>query len=452
MPNPPAPAILEEVDGPAVLRRASWRLIPLIALGYGTAYMDRVNLSFAAPGMNRDLGFSASMYGLGAGLFFVSYAFCEIPSNLLLVRFGARRWLARIMLTWGALAMGMAFVHTPPQFLLMRFLLGMAEAGFFPGVVFYLTEWFPPAHRARVLSRFYIALPLSSTVMGSLAGALLSLEGRLHLRGWQWLFLLEGLPALVLSIVFLRLLPDSPATASWLSDRECTWLEAELQAARLGKAQETHTLADLRAVLTDPRLWSLGLFFLCTLTVLYGWSFSAPSILMALTGASVGQAGWIIAIMGLLGAVGMLATAWSSDRSNERTFHIIVPCLIMAAAYAVGGLTRKPLLGVAAFTVAVVAYNCMQGPVLTLPAAFFAGRLSAIGYAAMTAIGIGGGFLGPVWMGRARDLTGNYQRGLLSLALPSLVAAALIARMQRSSGQRRSLPGEPASLPPNPAK
>ena len=194
--------------------------------------MDRVNISFAAVQMNRDLHFSASIYGLGAGLFFVSYALCEVPSNLLLVRFGARRWLSRIMLTWGIIAMAMLLVRTPVEFYCMRFLLGMAEAGFFPGVVFYLTEWFPPEHRARVISRFYIALPLASTVMGSLAGSLLSLNGNLSLSGWQWLFLVEGLPPLILSVLFWRYLPDAPQDAAWLTDPERTWLLGKL-AARL---------------------------------------------------------------------------------------------------------------------------------------------------------------------------------------------------------------------------
>ncbi len=210
--------------GKSAVRKASWRLIPLIALGYGTAFMDRINISFASLQMNRDLHFSATVYGFGAGLFFVSYAACEVPSNLLLVRFGARRWLSRIMLTWGLLAIGMMFVKTAPQFYVMRFLLGMAEAGFFPGVVFYLMQWFPPEMRARAISRFYISLPLSSVVMGSIAGALLNLQGRLGLAGWQWLFLVEGLPAIVLSVVFFLHLPDTPADAKWLEPSEREWL------------------------------------------------------------------------------------------------------------------------------------------------------------------------------------------------------------------------------------
>src|SRR5580698_7741084 len=192
----PAPG--DEDVGRSAIRKASWRLLPLIALGYGTAYMDRVNISFASLTMNRDLHFSNTIYGFGAGLFFLSYAACEVPSNLLLYRFGVRRWLARIMVTWGVIAIVMLFVRTPWQFYTARFLLGMAEAGFFPGVVFYLMQWFPPEQRARTISRFYIVAPLSTVFMGVVAGALLDLQGRMHLAEWQWLFLVEALPAIIL--------------------------------------------------------------------------------------------------------------------------------------------------------------------------------------------------------------------------------------------------------------
>ena len=292
--------------GVSAVRKAGWRLVPLIGLGYGAAYMDRVNISFASVSMNRDLGLTASMYGFGAGIFFLSYALCEVPSNLLLVRFGARRWLARIMLTWGLLAMGMMLVRTAHEFYAMRFLLGVAEAGFFPGVVYYLTEWFPPEWRARVISRFYIALPLSSTVMGSLAGWLLGLNGRLGLRGWQWLFLVEGLPPLVLSGLFFWLLPDSPADAAWLTGAEASVAAGAAactaQAGTCGGRETSGAICAWR--LADWRVLGLGAFFLCILTVLYGWAFSAPAVLQGLTGWSIGNVGWLIAGMGLLGRGG----------------------------------------------------------------------------------------------------------------------------------------------------
>src|ERR1700693_4834831 len=255
--------------GASALRKASVRLIPLIAIAYGVAYTDRVNISCAALQMNRDLHFSASSYGLGAGLFFLSYAACEIPSNLLLYRFGARRWIARIMITWGLLAMGMMFVKTPLEVYTVRFLLGMAEAGFFPGVVYYLSQWFPANVRARTVSRFYVALPLSSVFMGGLAGALLNLQGRMGIAGWQWLFLAEGLPAVLLSVVFLAYLPNTPSDAKWLSAEERDWLIERLRAdnVSIGRSNgestgERHGEGAWRAIL-NPRVWQLGLYLLC---------------------------------------------------------------------------------------------------------------------------------------------------------------------------------------------
>src|SRR5437879_2448344 len=260
----------------SAVAKASWRLLPLIALGYGISYVDRVNISFAALQMNRDLHFSATIYGLGAGLFFLGYALFEIPSNLLLVRFGARRWIARIMLTWGVLAIGMMFVRTPIQFYVMRFLLGVAEAGFFPGVAYYLTLWFPEAHRGRAISRFYVAWPLSTVVMGAVAGSLLGLQGRLGLSGWQWLFLVEGAPAVLLSAVILFRLPDTPERATWLTADEKTWLQRRLaaDAATLVGAPQSV----FKAVFSLPVLAATAVNFML-LGTFYAFNLSAPELL-----------------------------------------------------------------------------------------------------------------------------------------------------------------------------
>jgi len=424
--EPPVVAIVpgSESDevGRSAVRKAIWRLIPLIALGYGTAYMDRVNISFASLQMNRDLHFSATVYGFGAGLFFLSYAVCEVPSNLLLVRFGARRWLSRIMLTWGLLAIGMMFVKTAPQFYVMRFLLGVAEAGFFPGVVFYLMQWFPPDTRARAIGGFYISLPLSSVVMGSIAGGLLNLQGRLGLAGWQWLFLVEGLPAIILSVVFFVLLADTPADAKWLRPEEQRWL---LERIRVDTESGGHT-HDVGRALLDSRVMQIGTVFLCMLGASYAYTFSAPAILKKLTGFSTTHVGFLIAGMGLLGALGMVLNARHSDRSGERYWHVIVPFLMMTASFAVGGLSGRAWIVVPALTCFVVCFNAQLGPLLAIPPTFLKGKTMAAGIAAMNTVGMLGGFLGPYWMGIARDLTGDYQRGLLTLTLPSLVAAGIM--------------------------
>ncbi len=335
--EPPVPALLpDEEIGRSAVRKASWRLIPLIALGYGTAYMDRVNISFASLQMNRDLHFSATVYGFGAGLFFLSYAVCEVPSNLLLVRFGARRWLARIMFTWGLLAVAMMLVRTPFQFYVMRFLLGVAEAGFFPGVVYYLMQWFPPNQRARAVSGFYVAFPLSSVVMGSIAGALLNLQGHLGLAGWQWLFLVEGLPAIVLSVVFLLFLSDTPSDAKWLDSQEQKWL---IEQIHMDAVSGGHT-HDVGRALLDPRVLQIGVVFLCMLGASYAYTFSAPAILQKLTGFSVTRVGFLIATVGLLGALAMIVNAWHSDRSKERYWHVIIPFLLIAVGFMAGGFRQ----------------------------------------------------------------------------------------------------------------
>src|ERR1700693_559119 len=417
--------------GASALRKASVRLIPLIAIAYGVAYTDRVNISCAALQMNRDLHFSASSYGLGAGLFFLSYAACEIPSNLLLYRFGARRWIARIMFTWGLLAMGMMFVKTPLEFYAVRFLLGMAEAGFFPGVVFYLSQWFPSNARARTVSRFYVALPLSSVFMGGLAGALLNLQGRLGLAGWQWLFLAEGLPAVILSVIFLAYLPNTPAEAKWLTAEERDWLSNQLRADN-SAIGERHSEGALRAIL-NPRVWQLGIFLLCIYIGFYAFSFSAPVLIQQITGHSNTNVGFVIAIMGVLGAFGMVLNGQHSDRAGERYLHLVVPCLLIAAAFVAGGLTVAPIFAIPAYAIIFIGFNATGGPSWAIASSFLTGKSAAAGIATANTIAIVGGFLGPYWMGLAKDFTGNYQSGLLTLAVPAIAGAAIVLYMRHQA-------------------
>jgi len=431
--------------GRSAMRKATWRLIPLVALGYGVAYVDRVNISFASLQMNRDLGFSASVYGLGAGLFFLSYAACEIPSNLMLYRVGARRWLARIMVTWGLLAVGMMFVHTRTEFYAMRLLLGAAEAGFFPGVLFYLMQWFPAHIRARTISRFYVSLPLSQVFMGAVAGGLLNLEGKLGLAGWQWLFLVEGLPAIFLSLVFWRMLPDGPRDARWLSAEEHAWIEGRLAAEGL-EVDAGHTGTEgLSRALGDPRVWMFGVVNMLMLGTNYAYSFSAPVIIQKLTSLSVTNVGFIVSAMGLLGAVGMLVNAWLSDRNRERYLHMIVPFVVLSACYLVAGLSGRWEVALPALFLMMFAQNSLQGPLLVLPTTFLTGRNAAAGLAAVNMVGILGGFIGPTLMGWARDLTGSYQAGLTVLCLPGLVSAGIVAVLRgmakRAAAQKLSLRG-----------
>jgi ACS family tartrate transporter-like MFS transporter len=420
----PEGAARDAAIGRAALRKASWRLLPLIGLGYGIAYMDRLNISFAALQMNHDLRFSASVYGLGAGLFFLSYALLEVPSNLMLMRFGARRWMARIMLTWGLIAAGMMLVRTPTQFYVMRFLLGAAEAGFFPGVVFYLMQWFPAAQRGRAISRFYVALPLSSVVMGAIAGLLLDLRGTWGLAGWQWLFAVEGLPAVLLSVAILIFLPDSPARAAWLTADERAWIEGRLAAdkAALGPPGEQ----TLRAALFDPRVWRLGVANLCMLGAFYAFALSAPAVLAGVTHWGPTKVGFLIAVMALLGATAMVTNGWHSDVSGERHWHLAIPMTLAAAAFVVIGTASAPLIVIAAYGLVVICTNAVQAIFYLIPSDVLEGRAAAVGVAAIGSIGMIGAFLGPAAWGMARDHTGSFQAGLLFLPLPCLVTIALV--------------------------
>jgi MFS transporter, ACS family, tartrate transporter len=423
--------------GRSAQRKAALRLIPVISIGYGLAYIDRLNLSFASLQMNRDLHFSASVYGFGAGMFFIGYALCEVPSNLLLLHFGAKRWLARIMFTWGLLAAAMLFVRTPLQFNVLRLLLGMAEAGFFPGVIYYLTLWFPARMRARAVARFYIALPLSSVVMGSLAGWLLGLGGKLGLAGWQWLFLIEGLPAVLFSLVILKLLPDGPQKAAWLTAEEKSWLQDQLEAD--GKEAHLGHEAGAFEALLSPKVWMMGMFFFCALTCSYAYNFYAPSIYQQVTGWSITNVGFLVACTGLAGAAAMLLNGSHSDRTGERPLHCIMPCLIIGAGYVVASYSRLPWVVIASLGTCFIAYNALQGPALAIPTQFLAGRAAATGIAAMNTITMFSGFVGPYWMGLMRDHTGSDQAGLRGLLVPSFAGAAIMYFLARSLKKRPRL-------------
>ena len=428
------------------LRKVTWRIIPLIALGYGTAYMDRVNISYAALQMNHDLHFSNTVYGFGAGLYFLSYAVCEVPSNLMLYRFGARRWLSRIMITWGLIAMSMLFVHSPMQFYTARFLLGVAEAGFFPGIIYYIFQWYPAAMRARAVSRFYIAFPISTVVMGSLAGALMNLQGKLALAGWQWLFLVEALPAILLGIVFFLVLPDGPGDATWLTEPErSTILTAVAQGTIAAPARQS-----IAPAFRDARVWLIGLVFLCVQAGNAAYSFFAPAIVNNVARTSIANTGFLLAALGVLGTAAMLFASIYSDRSGERHTHVLPYCLLMLAGFVACGLSNTPRIALPALAIVFCSYCAMQGPLWAIPAAFLSGRCAAVGFAAINMIGILGGFIGSYWMGFARDLTGNYQLGLLTMTAPMFAAAAIMLYLRRQAAltSRCETPSKPvASLP-----
>lgn len=417
--------------GDRVLRKLSWRLLVILGVAYGIAYVDRVNVSFAALQMNQELHFSASTYGLGAGLFFLGYAAFEIPSNMMLVRVGPRKWLSRILLTWGVLAAGMMFVQTPGQFYFMRFLLGVAEAGFFPGAIYYLTLWFPAEYHARAISRFYVGVPIASILMAAFAGLLLGLGGIFGLSGWQWLFLLEGLPAIALGGAFLFFLTDSFATAGWLTSQEKAWLSAKLNPP----LHNAPNFAPSRfgQGLRNSRIHLLGFCSFCIMTSSYGYALSAPLIIQKVAGLKPAEVGYVMAGMALFAAFSMIIASRRSDRAKERYFHVIVPLLAMAGTLFASGFALPPWIVVGLLGFASMCSGAVQGVFWSIPSGFVRGEAAAGGLATIGAISMTGAFAGPALMGMAFDRTGNYGLGLHWLGMPAVLGAFALLKLRRIS-------------------
>ncbi|HEX3273307.1 MAG TPA: MFS transporter [Gemmatimonadales bacterium] len=397
----------------SAMTKALWRILPLAGLAYLCAFADRVNIGFAAATMNADLGFSATVYGLGAGLFFLGYALFEVPSNLLSVRYGSRRWLARIMVTWGLLSAAMVFVATPAQFYTLRFLLGVAEAGFFPGVIYYFAHWFPPSHRGRAVSRFYVASPLSSAVLGAVSGWMLGLDGQAGLQGWQWLFLLQGLPSVAVGLLLLGLLPERPAQAAWLTDAEKAWLEGELalEQARLGPPRHQGLLAALR----HPRVRQLGLLGFLQIGSVTTLVLSAPLVLTAATGRSTAEVGGIISLGGLIGAAGMLWAGSVADRRSARIPDALHYSVVLTLTFLTLALSSSAAVTVAAYLVFATA--CFTMPMLVASgwADLLSARELAVGGAAINTLAQVGAFVTPYAWGALRDATGGFRAGLFLL-------------------------------------
>ena len=388
--------------------------------------MDRINVSFAALQMNDELRFSATVYGMGAGAFYLAYALFEVPSNMLLTRFGARRWLARIMVSWGLIAAAMMFVRTPVQFYVMRFLLGVAEAGFFPGVVFYLSQWFPRAQRGRAISRFYFFGPLASAIMGAASPPLLALHGHLGLSGWQWLFLVEGLPAALVGIAILMLLPDSPRTVRWLTAEQSEWIERGLagDAARLPQTSSV-TLA---AALAHPATRRFGMLGLLTIGAMVTYALSGPLILKQ-AGFSSSAIGTLVAVGGVLGAGGMLATGYISDRRGERFTTMWISTTLMGLAFAITAVATSP----GAFAAAYLLYAASWGAVTLSQVSAWPdvlhGRVLALGCAAINTLSQLGAFGMPILWGRLADATGSFHAGAVALAIVTAFALLLTAEL-----------------------
>lgn len=425
MPNPIADS---------ALRKVRWRLIPFLFVLYIVAYLDRVNVGFAAIDMNRDLGFSAAVYGMGSGLFFLTYTLLEVPSNLLLARLGARVWIARIMLTWGIASTAMIFVSGPASFYFLRLLLGAAEAGFFPGIIFYLTHWFPARERARAIGLFMTATAMAGVIGAPLSSALLQIDGVLGLKGWQWLFLIEGLPAILLAPVVLMFMTERPADAAWLTADEREWIAREMAAEQ---AHTAHAHTTLRDALLSARLWIVSVPYLCIVIAFYGVSFWLPQIVQGNSGLGSATVVLLSAIPYVAATAGLVLVGASSDRFSERRWHVAVPCLIGAAGFVLTVIAPQTL-AVSLATLSIAAFGIWGtlGPFWTLPTSFLRGTAAAGGIALVNSVGNVGGFIGPILVGWIRETTGRFEPGLLTLAgilvLGAVVVLAMTIRDQGS--------------------
>jgi MFS transporter, ACS family, tartrate transporter len=426
------------------IAKVSKRLVPFLIVCYFVAYLDRVNVGFAALTMNQDLGLSQTAFGFGAGIFFIAYFIFEVPSNLLLERFGARKWIARIMLSWGILSGTMAFIPAIARatglgnensFYLLRVLLGAAEAGFFPGIIFYLTLWFPAEYRARIVGYFMAAIPLSTVIGAPISGVLLYLHGGLGLAGWQWLFIIEAVPAIILAFVVFFYLTDRPADATWLAPDERAWLSQRLELEqRQRRAVQDYSVVQ---ALVNPRVLGLSMVYFGAVATNYGLSFFLPQIVKAF-GLNTFLTTVVSATPYLVGLIGMVWWGRRSDRLVERRFHTAFPLLVAAAGIAVSTAFDDPTLKMISLCVAGFGIFACLPVFWTLPTAFLSGAAAACGIAVINSIGNLAGFAGPFAMGWIKDHTGSYTGGLLLLAALGFIAMGAALMLGRDQASERA--------------
>jgi MFS transporter, ACS family, tartrate transporter len=410
------------------------RIIPFIMLLYFIAYIDRVNIGFAALTMNKDLGFSSSVFGFGAGIFFTGYFLFEVPSNLVLEKVGARIWIARVMVTWRIISACMALVQGSTSFYVLRFLLGAAEAGFFPGIILYLSYWFPARHRAGVTAFFMAAAPISVALGSPISAALLQMDGFLGLAGWQWMFIIEGIPAVVLGIVVFFYMTDRPEKAKWLPDDERTWLVDAMNTELASKAG--HASHSIWRGLADIRVLALALIYFGTSAGLYTLGIWAPQIIKQL-GVSSMTVGFLNMIPPTVAILAMVIWARHSDRSGERTWHVVIPCLLASAGLVFAGNAVGVVTVVMALTIVNIGISSAKPPLWSMPTVFLSGSAAAAGIATINSIGNLGGFVGPFMIGWIKDLTGSFMGGLYFVA-GLLVLSAVLTLVVASS--RRQVP------------
>ncbi|MBV8630229.1 MAG: MFS transporter [Silvibacterium sp.] len=419
-------------DPARIMRRVFWRLIPFLFLLYVCAYLDRVNLSFAALSMRRDLGFSDRIYGAGAGLFFISYALFEVPANLVLLRLGPRRWMAIIMVAWGIISSSMALIRTPFGFYLLRFLLGVAEAGFFPGIILCLTRWFPAAHRARAFAFFITAAPAAGIIGAPLSTLLLRLDGLAQVAGWKWLFIGEGAPSIILGIATFFVLTDSPEEAHWLAPPEREWLVSEVAAHH----QHAHA-AHLGHAFRSPAVWLLAAIYFAMSVAFYALTLWLPIVVKNLTRSGDLSVIALTTVPYLLAAVCMLLVARSSDLTSERKWHLTVSLIVAAVAFIASAALTNPILSLIAIFLSTGFVWGTVAPFWTFPAFLLRGTAAAGGIAFINSVGAVGGFTGPYIMGLASDRFHSFRAALLVTGVLLIIAAMIAAFLKAPPRQAR---------------
>lgn len=421
------------------MKKVMWRLIPILILCYFAAFVDRTNVSFASLTMNKTLGFSSAVYGLGAGIFFWGYCLFEIPSNLILAKVGARLWIARILITWGIISGLTALVWSPASFYSMRFLLGIAESGFYPGIILYLTWWFPKRYRARAIGLFMTAIAGSAILGSILSGALLQLDGLFGLHGYQWLFLIESFPAIILGLVVYFALTNTPADAHWLSAEEQSWLIRRLALER--RQQDSIRRFELGEALRNPRMWLFTLIYFGQTFTGYGLGLFMPQIITRL-GVGLKLIGWVTAIPSVFGLAAMLLSARYADRSGNRVLTVCTACLISFSGFALCALTGDPLVLMLLIVFASMGQSSIGNNFWPLPTAMLSGSAAAGAIGLINSLGNLGGFFGPYVMGLIRNATGSFSVGMVVLACGTLVSAILVFVL----GHDRRLEHVPAEL------
>jgi ACS family tartrate transporter-like MFS transporter len=413
-----------------------WRLMPFLFLLYIVAYLDRINVSFAVLQMRGQLGLSDRVYGRAAGMFFAGYFFFQLPSNLVLEKFGVRRWISGLMILWGVISCLMIFIRGPVSFYAMRFLLGSAEAGFFPGMILYMKRWFPANARARAVAWFMTANPLAGIVGSPISGALLGLSGK-GLSGWQWMFLMEGIPAILLGVAVFWVLSDSPREAGWLKGEERAWLLERL-ALEQG-AESSLRKENLWAVLVSPRIWMLSLVYFGVSTTMYGVTLWLPSVIRSLSGLSYFLTGIVSALPFVVTAVAMVLVGMSSDRTGERRWHTAVPALVGALALAAAGFGSSTVVVVTCIGLGLVCAESMVGPFWAMATSRMAGLSAAAGIAVINSLANLGGYFGPDIIGFFRKATGEFRGGLLAIAAALALSGGIALMVGRRPAAERRL-------------